>query len=130
MLGLLHPPSSKSYSKNMILTNPSRRLLLEKMQHIIGGFGKTPGAPPDLYHSCFGLAILALMGENGLSELDAALALPTDTVRRIERSRERLVARAKEEGVKGALGREMVGMGLDLLVRPGGKRPSWLTGES
>lgn len=110
---------------SLILNGPSRRFILEKMQHVIGGFGKTPGAPPDLYHSCFGLAILALNGEKGLSELDAALAIPVETVRRIEKSRERLVGRAKEEGKEGALGREMVGMGLGLLCGEG-ERPKWL----
>ncbi|KAM7192169.1 geranylgeranyl transferase type-2 subunit beta [Naviculisporaceae sp. PSN 640] len=139
MLGLLPSPTSSSSTETcpkttpMILTAPAREFLLQKMQHIIGGFGKTPGAPPDLYHSCFGLAILALMGDDGLSELDAALALPRDTVRRIEKSRDRLVERAKEEGQKGALGREMVDMGLELLVQGDGngeirKRPAWLTG--
>lgn len=71
------------------------------------------------------------MGEDGLAELDAALALPRDTVRRIEKSRDRLVGRAKEEGQKGALGREMVEMGFELLVQKEGetrKRPAWLTG--
>ncbi|KAM7218842.1 Terpenoid cyclases/protein prenyltransferase alpha-alpha toroid [Rhypophila decipiens] len=130
VLGLLSPSSESSSSStlpSLICTEPSRRFLLEKTQHVIGGFGKTPGAPPDLYHSCFGLAILALMGEKGLAELDGALALPTGVVRRIEKSRGRLVERAKQqEGTLGRAGKEMVGMGLDLLSS--GKKPAWLTG--
>lgn len=41
---------------------PLRRYLLEKTQHlIVGGFGKFPGCPPDIYHAYLGLACLALI---------------------------------------------------------------------
>ncbi|KAJ4392588.1 geranylgeranyl transferase type-1 subunit beta, partial [Neurospora sp. IMI 360204] len=61
----------------------ARRFLLEKMQHRIGGFGKSPGSPPDLYHSFFGLAVLGLLdhkGERGkVRAFDAGLAVPRET---------------------------------------------------
>ncbi|KAK3321951.1 terpenoid cyclases/protein prenyltransferase alpha-alpha toroid [Apodospora peruviana] len=107
---------------DLVLREPSRRLLLEKMQHQIGGFGKTPGNPPDLYHSCFGLASLALWGEPGLKESDSSLAVPVETVWRIERARAALLRRAVDEGKEGSLGREMVDMGLSLCA----EKPAWL----
>ncbi|KAK4034131.1 terpenoid cyclases/protein prenyltransferase alpha-alpha toroid [Parachaetomium inaequale] len=101
---------------------PSRRFLLDKMAHRIGGFSKHPGGPPDVYHGCFGLAALAVMGEPGLAEFDSALAVPVATVRVIERARAALVERA---GVKGAgLGKGAVEMGLAMR----GGRPAWLSG--
>jgi geranylgeranyl transferase type-1 subunit beta len=100
---------------------PSRRFLLEKMAHRIGGFSKHPGGPPDVYHACFGLTALAVMGEPGLSELDGALAVPVRTVRVIERARGGLVERAADGG--GGLVKAAVEMG----VARGGARPSWLS---
>ncbi|KAE8452101.1 hypothetical protein EG329_001568 [Mollisiaceae sp. DMI_Dod_QoI] len=52
-----------------------RRFLLEQTQHRIGGFGKCPGNPPDIYHSYLALAALATMNEPGLKPLDAALCI-------------------------------------------------------
>ncbi|KAK3900599.1 terpenoid cyclases/protein prenyltransferase alpha-alpha toroid [Staphylotrichum tortipilum] len=98
----------------------ARRFLLQKMAHRIGGFSKHPGGPPDVYHGCFGLTALAVMGEPGLAELDSALAVPARTVKVIERAREALVERGREEG-KG-LGREAVEMGVAMR----GGRPRWL----
>jgi geranylgeranyl transferase type-1 subunit beta len=52
------------------------------MAHRIGGFSKYPGGPPDVYHACFGLTALAVMGEEeGLNVVDGALAVPVGTVR-------------------------------------------------
>jgi len=48
---------------------PIRRYLLDKTQHRIGGFGKLPGDPPDIYHSYLGLAALALFGLDGDDEV-------------------------------------------------------------
>ncbi|QKX62651.1 uncharacterized protein TRUGW13939_09812 [Talaromyces rugulosus] len=50
-----------------------RRYLLEKTQHIIGGFGKSVGEPPDLYHAYLGMMALALINEPGLEAADATL---------------------------------------------------------
>ncbi|KAK3690065.1 terpenoid cyclases/protein prenyltransferase alpha-alpha toroid [Podospora appendiculata] len=110
--------------EELLPRGPSRRFLLEKMQHRIGGFGKYPGSPPDLYHACFGLAILAVMGEPGLSPFDSSLAVPVETVRRIERARRGLLKNASEERKAGTLGRELVNMGLALSE----KTPEWLVG--
>lgn len=104
----------------------SRRFLLEKMQHRIGGFGKNPGSPPDLYHACFGLAILGVFGETGLSKVDSGLAVPTETVRRIERARRELLRVGEDDGASRKLSREAVEMGLGL--RSG--KPEWLAAIS
>lgn len=42
---------------------------------MIGGFGKIPGDPPDIYHSYLGLAALAITGEDGLAYFDPALCM-------------------------------------------------------
>ncbi|OQD70026.1 hypothetical protein PENDEC_c027G05236 [Penicillium decumbens] len=51
----------------------NRRYLLEKTQHLIGGFGKAVRDPPDLLHSYFGLVSLAFQREAGLTRVDPAL---------------------------------------------------------
>ncbi len=53
----------------------TRRWLCKKTQHMIGGFGKAPGHPPDIYHSYMGLAALAVMPTEGIKPLDAALCV-------------------------------------------------------
>ncbi|TVY60808.1 Geranylgeranyl transferase type-1 subunit beta, partial [Lachnellula suecica] len=52
-----------------------RRFLFEQTQHQIGGFGKYPGNPPDIYHSYLGLAALSVMKEPGLKPLDSVLCI-------------------------------------------------------
>ncbi|KZF24611.1 geranylgeranyl transferase type I beta subunit [Xylona heveae TC161] len=49
----------------------ARNHLLEKTQHLIGGFGKITGDPPDLIHSYLGLAALGVV--------NTATAAPRDT---------------------------------------------------
>ncbi|KAF2015982.1 geranylgeranyl transferas-like protein type i beta subunit [Aaosphaeria arxii CBS 175.79] len=61
-----------------------RRWLLDKTQHIVGGFGKVPGAPPDIYHAYLGLVILAIFGEAGLKNVDAALCISNRAIRHLE----------------------------------------------
>ncbi|KAG7283999.1 hypothetical protein NEMBOFW57_010357 [Staphylotrichum longicolle] len=100
---------------------PARRFLLEKMAHRIGGFSKHPGGPPDVYHACFGLTALAVVGEPGLSELDSALAVPVQTVRVIEQARAALLERAREDGARLVEG----AMEMGLAMR--GSKPAWLT---
>lgn len=80
------------------IIEPSRRFLLEKMQHVIGGFSKSPGGPPDLYHSYLGLAALATMGEPGLKPFDAAFCISSDTVKKIEVARRSLLLGAGKHG--------------------------------
>ncbi|OMP84149.1 Geranylgeranyl transferase type-1 subunit beta [Diplodia seriata] len=53
----------------------ARRYLLEKTQHLVGGFGKIPGDPPDIYHSYLGLAALSLFGEPGVKPMRASACL-------------------------------------------------------
>jgi geranylgeranyl transferase type-1 subunit beta len=52
---------------------PIRRWLLERTQHTVGGFGKFPGDPPDIYHSFLGLMTLSIFGEAGLKDIDILL---------------------------------------------------------
>ncbi|TGZ82852.1 terpenoid cyclases/Protein prenyltransferase [Ascodesmis nigricans] len=63
----------------------NRRFLLEKTQHIIGGFKKLPqpGGYPDILHSYLGLAALSLAREEGLCRLDAALCVSIQTKERL-----------------------------------------------
>jgi geranylgeranyl transferase type-1 subunit beta len=83
--------------KTLIARTPSRRFLLSKTQHLIGGFAKHPSDPPDIYHSYLGLAALAIMGgDPALKELDAALCASTDTVRKVEAARAALVRRCRD----------------------------------
>ena len=80
--------------------------MLEKTQHIIGGFGKMPGDPPgsyslqiyllvthfvvfdsvviDLLHSYMGLAALACMREPGLKSIDPALCISVSAREHLE----------------------------------------------
>jgi len=109
--------------EELISREPSRRFLLEKMQHRIGGFGKNPGSPPDVYHACFGLAILAVLGEEGLNKVDSSLAVPIETVRKIERARRGLLEAQRDDGKARKLSTEAVEMGLKLR----GGKPDWLT---
>ena len=68
----------------LIDPKPIRRWLLDKTQHLIGGFGKISGDPPDIYHSYLGLGVLAMFGEPGLKGFDAALCMSTDAKRHLE----------------------------------------------
>lgn len=70
---------------SLIDTEGTRRWLIEKTQHMIGGFGKEPGYPPDIYHSYLGLAALSIVGTPGLKKLDAALCISEDAKDKIEK---------------------------------------------
>ncbi|EED15298.1 geranylgeranyl transferase beta subunit, putative [Talaromyces stipitatus ATCC 10500] len=50
-----------------------RHYLLDKTQHIVGGFGKSVGEVPDIYHSYLGMISLALINEPGLEPADPTL---------------------------------------------------------
>jgi len=69
---------------HLIDPKPIRRWLLEKTQHLIGGFGKISGDPPDILHSYLGLAALATLGDPSLKSFDAALCVSNDVKRHIE----------------------------------------------
>lgn len=133
-LAVLNLPSSSSSSSDADSPDPAatqaqRRFLLDKTQHIIGGFGKHPGSPPDVGHACLGLAALATMGDPALKKLDASLCVSVDAVRRVERARRRLLGSSAAEtadrdsaGSPRKLGARLV----DTAARMGGARPEWL----
>lgn len=77
----------------MVKAEPSRRYLLEITQHIIGGFSKNAGGPPDVQHSYFGLAALSILQDPSVKELDVMLCCTMDTTRKIVRARDGLVER-------------------------------------
>lgn len=112
--------------EHLISREASRRFLLGKMQHRIGGFGKYPGSPPDLYHGCFGLAILAVMGEEGLNQLDSSLAVPIETVRIIERARKVLLEAEQSDSTARDLEIGVLAMGTALATQI----PGWLHSTS
>ncbi|KAJ5257266.1 hypothetical protein N7478_013370 [Penicillium angulare] len=90
----------------------NRKYLIEKVQHLIGGFGKTVGDPPgmtkrlslhfltvterripkvtnptlspDLLHSYFGMVSLAFQGEEGLARVDPLLVTTERVVQHLE----------------------------------------------
>ncbi|OJJ47458.1 hypothetical protein ASPZODRAFT_130926 [Penicilliopsis zonata CBS 506.65] len=62
----------------------NRRYLLEKTQHIVGGFGKGVGETPDPLHSYFGMVSLAFQGEAGLQNTDPALCISSRAVERLQ----------------------------------------------
>lgn len=112
-------------------TQAQRRFLLEKTQHIIGGFGKHPGSPPDVGHACLGLAALATMGDPALKKLDASLCVSVDVVRRVERARRGLLGRrtaetADDKEIGGSPVRRLGDRLVDIATRMGGSRPEWL----
>lgn len=73
---------------------PARAFLLQKTQHLVGGFGKHAHRPPDVYHSYLGLAALVAMageeGEPGLGKFDVRLCVGKEAAARIARARELL----------------------------------------
>ncbi|KAJ9133252.1 Prenyltransferase and squalene oxidase [Pleurostoma richardsiae] len=107
-----------------VTSGPSRAFLIAQTQHVIGGFSKYPGGPPDVYHGYLGLAALATMdgGEPALKEFDATLCVSAETVRKIEEARDSLL-RAERAGrdPDGLVGK-LLGMGQSMM----GGRPEWL----
>lgn len=74
---------------------PIRRFLFDQTQHRIGGFGKCPGNPPDIYHSYLGLATLATMREPGLKEFDPVLCVSNQAKQNINNLRMNTLAPMK-----------------------------------
>ncbi|KAI1074536.1 terpenoid cyclases/Protein prenyltransferase [Whalleya microplaca] len=93
----------------LVERGPARAFIIDKTQHLIGGFAKHPGDPPDIYHAYLGLAALATMAgdggddarEPGLGRIDARLCVGAEVVERIARAREALLAGASASGVDG-----------------------------
>ncbi|POS84810.1 hypothetical protein EPUL_001731, partial [Erysiphe pulchra] len=69
----------------------ARQFLIEQTQYKIGGFGKSPGDPPDIYHSYLGLAALALNDEPNIKKLDPALCVSVEQKNQIVRLRDDLL---------------------------------------
>ncbi|MCJ1405034.1 hypothetical protein MMC11_008260 [Xylographa trunciseda] len=69
---------------HLLSFNAIRRYLLEKTQHVVGGFGKLPGDPPDILHSYLGLAALAAMKEPGLRSIDPTLCISVSAREHLE----------------------------------------------
>ena len=70
---------------NMLNKNKLRNYLLKHTQHKrFGGFGKVPGAPPDILHAYFGVCGISLIGQDSqyVKPLNAKFGLAADTVRR------------------------------------------------
>lgn len=118
-----------------IVGDPARRFLLQRMQHLIGGFSKHPGGPPDIFHSYLGLASLAIMEDESeaavarqerpalraVKRLDPALCISADAVRRMELGRKALLTPDLDK-----LQKSLVDMGLQLQ----GHDAPWLTATS
>ncbi|KAI4869172.1 terpenoid cyclases/Protein prenyltransferase [Hypoxylon rubiginosum] len=84
--------------------DPARKFMLEKTQHLIGGFAKHPGGPPDVYHAYLGLAALATMAgeesggkEEGLGRFDPRLCVSREASERVAKAREALLAPPEDE---------------------------------
>ncbi|KZL80963.1 prenyltransferase and squalene oxidase [Colletotrichum incanum] len=75
---------------DLIDAESSRRFIMSKTQHLIGGFSKYPGGPPDIYHSFLGLAALAIMGDSALKSFDASVCATKETIDKIVAAREGL----------------------------------------
>ncbi|PQK17239.1 hypothetical protein BB8028_0007g04340 [Beauveria bassiana] len=82
--------------QSMLHREPASSYLTGIAQHRIGGFAKTTGAPPDIYHSYLGLTALAIMGEPKLKELDAELCCSAEVAACIAKARDSLLAAEKE----------------------------------
>ncbi|OHE93266.1 prenyltransferase and squalene oxidase [Colletotrichum orchidophilum] len=81
---------------DLIDVEPSRRFIIRKAQHLIGGFSKYPGGPPDIYHGFLGLAALAIMGDSDLRPFDASICATDATVRNIISARNGLIEATKK----------------------------------
>jgi geranylgeranyl transferase type-1 subunit beta len=68
----------------LINSDSNRRYLLDKTQHLVGGFGKKAGDPPDVYHSFLGLAALSVMAlEPDLKPIDATTCFSLDACKHL-----------------------------------------------
>lgn len=81
---------------NLVNRASARRFILEKTQHLIGGFAKHPGGPPDIYHAYMGLAALGTMagadGEPGLAKFDSRLCVSADAAAKMAKAKESILA--------------------------------------
>lgn len=54
------------------------RMFILESQDVNGGIADRPGDVADLFHTFFGLAGLALLGEDGLQKIDPAICIPSN----------------------------------------------------
>ncbi|MCJ1439455.1 hypothetical protein MMC27_008849 [Xylographa pallens] len=92
---------------HLLSFNAIRRYLLEKTQHIVGGFGKLPGDPPDILHSYLGLATLAAMKEPGLRSIDPTLCISVSAREHLESMPWRQDSHATPEEGSGGMKKQM-----------------------
>lgn len=59
-----------------------QRYILNCQDEVGGGISDRPDDMVDVFHTFFGVAALALLGYDGLATIDAAFALPVDTLQR------------------------------------------------
>lgn len=76
-----------------------RSFLLDKGQHIIGGFAKHPGDLPDIYHGYLGLAALATLDRvcDNLPPFDEALCVSISVTNNIIEARKAKIIQEKKE---------------------------------
>ncbi|KAL7935502.1 terpenoid cyclases/protein prenyltransferase alpha-alpha toroid [Trichoderma chlorosporum] len=77
---------------------PSCNYLLDITQHRIGGFGKSVGDPPDIYHSYLGLTTVAMFGGSELKDVDAGFCCSKEGARKLEVARDGLLESLKRQG--------------------------------
>lgn len=131
VLGLLnntHSSSSTNMPPDPSSLKAQRAFLLEKTQHIIGGFGKNAGSPPDVGHGCLGLAALATMGDPSLRRLDPALCVSVDTVGKVVKARKGLLKRQGISKEKDIFGKSLVDMAVSMRGGTDAEKPVWLDG--
>ncbi|KAF2863536.1 terpenoid cyclases/Protein prenyltransferase [Piedraia hortae CBS 480.64] len=80
-LEMLHAPL---YDRNKL-----RNSVLDASHEFLGGFAKTSGEIPDLYHSYLGLAALGVIGTEGTKDVDPVLCVSRETREKVEKIRER-----------------------------------------
>lgn len=77
---------------SILAVDASRNFLFTETQHLIGGFSKHAGGPPDIHHAYLGLAALATMGDGSLKQFDTSLCVSVETVRKAAAARDALIA--------------------------------------
>lgn len=67
-----------------LVNHEELRAFIAKCQPKMGGFGKDPESYPDVLHSYMGVAILSLLNEPGVLELEPALNIPSYTYKHLK----------------------------------------------
>ncbi|KAI9009155.1 terpenoid cyclases/protein prenyltransferase alpha-alpha toroid [Hyaloraphidium curvatum] len=67
-----------------LINKDANESFLWETQTPYGGYGKTPGIPPDLLHSYMGIASRSMAGADGLQPLDPSLNVSQRVARRVQ----------------------------------------------